>query len=76
MAHLVPQDGSHPLFINDPQHTRLRKEFILDHLVLNGLPKNDPKIASPQGITEMTLSGKPVTIRKDENGGKLRIKKL
>ena len=55
---LIPQDVAHPLYLRDEEHSTLRTEFIMDHLILDPVDPNDPQIDTPEGLSVETFSGK------------------
>ncbi|XP_042890298.1 uncharacterized protein LOC122265196 isoform X2 [Penaeus japonicus] len=68
VVNLVPQDAPHPLYDDAPKNEALRAEFLLDYLVLEPVDAQDPRIASPEGLTVTNLGGKPLTFTADSEG--------
>ncbi|XP_047483842.1 uncharacterized protein LOC125035460 isoform X2 [Penaeus chinensis] len=68
VVNLVPQDAPHPLYDDAPKNSALRSEFLLDYLVLEPVSVQDPRIASPQGLTVVNLGGKRLTFKADVEG--------
>ncbi|ROT67369.1 hypothetical protein C7M84_014548 [Penaeus vannamei] len=68
VASLVPQDAPHPLYDDAPRNSALRSELLLDYLVLEPVSVQDPRIASPEGLTVTNLGGKPLTFKADVEG--------
>nr|XP_045606194.1 uncharacterized protein LOC123763205 [Procambarus clarkii] len=68
LAGLVHQDAAHPLYGNTTSLTNLRREFLLDHLVLEPLEPTDSRLDEAGGVAITTFSGKIVNVTKDQGG--------
>nr|XP_053637329.1 uncharacterized protein LOC128692280 [Cherax quadricarinatus] len=68
LASLVHQDAAHPLYGSTTALTLLRRQFLLDHLVLEPLEPSDVRLDNETGVTLLTFSHKNVTITKDNEG--------
>ncbi|KAG0721838.1 hypothetical protein GWK47_045627 [Chionoecetes opilio] len=65
-AHLTPHDSSDVRFGSTPALQALRRHYLADHLLTEPLAPSDPRL--PNGVTLNTVSGKEVTITKDDMG--------
>ncbi|XP_047500904.1 uncharacterized protein LOC125046925 [Penaeus chinensis] len=65
---LVPQDASDPLYGRSKPMQALRRNFLLDHLVLDPIEASDPKLEEGDGIRALTFTGKDIYFRKDKQG--------
>lgn len=68
MVNLVPQDAPHPLYGDTPEVAALRKEFLLDYLVLEPFDFQDPRMIQPEGLAVSNLGGKELIFYVDTNG--------
>ncbi|XP_064121169.1 uncharacterized protein LOC135225723 isoform X2 [Macrobrachium nipponense] len=68
MIGLVPVDGPHPLYDDDEESVRLRKEFLLDHMALEVVNEDDPRMEDPEGLTVMNMNGKSLNFHKTDDG--------
>ncbi|XP_066976371.1 golgin subfamily A member 6-like protein 22 isoform X2 [Macrobrachium rosenbergii] len=68
MIGLVPMDGPHPLYDDDEESTQLRKEFLLDHMALEVVNEDDPRMEDPEGLTVMNMNGKSLNFHKTHDG--------
>lgn len=68
MVNLVPQDAPHPLYGDAPETAALRREFLLDYLVLEPLDFQDPRMTQPEGLVVTNLGGKELAFSMDANG--------
>ncbi|XP_068229263.1 uncharacterized protein [Palaemon carinicauda] len=68
MIAMVPMDGPHPLYDDDASSSTLRKEFVLDHMCLEVVEEDDPRMTDLEGLTVMNMNGKPLTFHKLDDG--------
>ncbi|CAL4061339.1 unnamed protein product, partial [Meganyctiphanes norvegica] len=64
----VPADAGNPLYGESPEATKLRRDFVMDHLVLDLVEPTDPKLSQGAGVKALTFSKKEVFIRTDSTG--------
>ncbi|XP_063591584.1 uncharacterized protein LOC134768747 [Penaeus indicus] len=67
MVNLVPQDVPHPLYGDTPEAAALRKEFLLDYLVLEPFDFQDSRMIQPEGLAVPNLSRKELIFFVDAN---------
>lgn len=67
MFHLVPLDASHPLYDDSEDNVKLRKEFILDYLVLQPVDEQDSRMMEPEGLTVRNFNDKALTFKRLDN---------
>lgn len=74
MLNIVPQDVANPLFDYTGNQTLadLRREFLLDHILLDPVNLSDPKLDTKEGLRMMTFSGKDLIFRFDDKLGKIQ----
>lgn len=46
----------------------LRRNFLLDHLVLEPVEASDPKLEEGDGVRALTFTGKDIYFKKDKQG--------
>lgn len=69
MRNIVPQHVSNPLLDLNSSFADLRREFLLDHILLDPVQLDDPALNTEQGLRMMTFSGKDLIFRFDEKLG-------
>ncbi|XP_037795994.1 uncharacterized protein LOC119591336, partial [Penaeus monodon] len=65
---LIPQDASDPLYGRSKPMQALRRNFLLDHLVLDPVEASDPKLEEGDGVRALTFTGKDIYFKKDKQG--------
>ncbi|KAF2367706.1 FAS1 domain [Trinorchestia longiramus] len=69
MRNIVPQHVQNPLYIRNTSFSSLRKEFVLDHILIDAVELNAPSLTAPSGYRTASFSGKDITLRFDKKLG-------
>lgn len=71
MLNIVPQHVTNPLYIANATFSELRREFLLDHILLDPVDLTDKQLNTKEGLRMMTFSGKDLIFRFDNELGKI-----